>query len=559
MKFKNALVNKFKDNFYVKISEFDFFRLFLFFGLSYLLLLLTTNLFFNSFIGVKIEIDSRPYFHLLDDPMINFRASYNFWLNGNPYINPEESVSAISTLFWPIIISPIYSLVTYEYAIVVFYLLSILIYSLTICLICNNEKNNFKAILKALLLILTPASQTYASSFWEHVPQALLVTLAFILIYNDFKKYKFLKISNLSFLILCSSFIFRPDSAPIIFVIGIYWTITNFFPKGYFQFNLLSFLTGLICLAFLASHIYGMLYFFSDIKPNTAYLKILSFKDSFLLGIKYLFDPLSSNYWLPIFLFICIFYSKFNLAQKLIIKCLIAQIVYIIYVGGDIFVNSRFFIFLIPILVVLFFDFLDILFKKFHKKAINQKMYIVIVAVILVAQYLNPTNLKNYLLYKSNGSLKNQESSIRSQIILADKIKKNLEPSDGSIGLHYLGISYHLPDFHVVDFLGKANEHIAKSNYKNLSIGHNKWDYSYSFENFNIAVVPLYYWNYETALNRSKTGNFVGDKEGFWNAAAEYIIKTGEYTFIYPNELNIKKNLSLGLFVRNDLISKIKK
>ena len=71
--------------------------------------------------------------------------------------------------------------------------------------------------------------------------------------------------------------------------------------------------------------------------------------------------------------------------------------------------------------------------------------------------------------------------------------------------------------------------------------------------------MPLYYWNYETALNRSKTGNFVGDKEGFWNAAAEYIIKTGEYTFIYPNELNIKKNLSLGLFVRNDLISKIKK
>ena len=92
--------------------------------------------------------------------------------------------------------------------------------------------------------------------------------------------------------------------------------------------------------------------------------------------------------------------------------------------------------------------------------------------------------------------MKNQESSIRSQIILADKIKKNLEPSDGSIGLHYLGISYHLPDFHVVDFLGKANEHIAKSNYKNLLIGHNKWDYSYAFKNFNIAAA-LYSWNYE--------------------------------------------------------------
>ena len=31
---------------------------------------------------------------------------------------------------------------------------------------------------------------------------------------------------------------------------------------------------GFICLAFLVSHIYGMIYFFSDVKPNTAYLKI---------------------------------------------------------------------------------------------------------------------------------------------------------------------------------------------------------------------------------------------------------------------------------------------
>ena len=301
-----------------------------------------------------------------------------------------------------------------------------------------------------------------------------------------------------------------------------------------------------------------MLYFFSDVKPNTAYLKILSLKDSFLLGIKYLVNPLSSNYWLFIFLFICSFYSRLNLAQKLIIKCLIAQIIYIVYVGGDVFTNSRFLILFIPILIILFFDTLDIFFKKFHKKTVNQKTYILIVAIILLAQYFNPTNLKDYLLYKSNGNL-NQENRITSHIILIDKIKKNLEPSDGSIGLHWLGISYHLPDFHIVDFLGKANEHIAKSNYKNDSIAHNKWDYSYAFKNFNIAAVPLYSWNYEKALKRSKTGNFVGDKEGFLNAAAEYMIKSGDYTFIYPDELNIKKNLSLGLFVRKDLIRKIKR
>ena len=34
------------------------------------------------------------------------------------------------------------------------------------------------------------------------------------------------------------------------------------------------------------------------------------------------------------------------------------------------------------------------------------------------------------------------------------------------------------------------------------------------------------------SFKRSKTGNFVGDKEGFLNAAAEYMIKSGDYTFI---------------------------
>ena len=57
---------------------------------------------------------------------------------------------------------------------------------------------------------------------------------------------------------------------------------------------------------------------------------------------------------------------------------------------------------------------------------------------------------------------------------------------------------------------------------KNVKIGHNKWDYSYAFENFNIAAVPLYSWSYEKALIRSKTDNFIGDEEGFLNAAAAF-------------------------------------
>ena len=70
-----------------------------------------------------------------------------------------------------------------------------------------------------------------------------------------------------------------------------------------------------------------------------------------------------------IYFFIYLFILfKIKFSPKTNHKMLVAQIAYIIYVGGDVFLNSRFLILLIPILVVLFFDACDIFFKKFYKK-----------------------------------------------------------------------------------------------------------------------------------------------------------------------------------------------
>ena len=131
---------------------------------------------------------------------------------------------------------------------------------------------------------------------------------------------------------------------------------------------------------------------------------------------------------------------------------------------------------------------------------------------------------------------------------------KNLNESDGSIGLHYTGIGYHLPKFHIVDFLGVAEKTIARGPYKNLHIGHNKWNYEYAFSKYNIAAVPIAIRTFEdvTRLNYK----YEGDLGGFDRSCVEYILNTGKYEFLYPNQIGIKDALSHGIFVQKNLLNK---
>ena len=61
-------------------------------------------------------------------------------------------------------------------------------------------------------------------------------------------------------------------------------------------------------------------------------------------------------------------------------------------------------------------------------------------------------------------------------------INENLNPLDGPLGWFYLGMSYHVPEFEVVDFLGKADENIAKLKPLNSNPGHNKYNLEYSLK-----------------------------------------------------------------------------
>lgn len=68
---------------------------------------------------------------------------------------------------------------------------------------------------------------------------------------------------------------------------------------------------------------------------------------------------------------------------------------------------------------------------------------------------------------------------------LAQWINANLNPEQGPLGWFYLGMSYHVPNFDVADFLGKADEEIARMKPINQTIGHNKYNFSSSVNRLN--------------------------------------------------------------------------
>lgn len=68
---------------------------------------------------------------------------------------------------------------------------------------------------------------------------------------------------------------------------------------------------------------------------------------------------------------------------------------------------------------------------------------------------------------------------------LAQWINSNLNPEQGPLGWFYIGMSFHLPNFDVADFLGKADEENARMKPINQTIGHNKYNFSSSVNRLN--------------------------------------------------------------------------
>ncbi len=471
-----------------------------------------------------------PVAHLTDDSMVTLRVAANFWRYSVPYFNVSEAVAANTSLFWPIIISPIFMLPDTRFVpVIVISVISAMAIPALTYFFAKQLAKPHKKLLLIILICFSNSSLVYAATGWEHIPQLLSVNLGFFLILqnknDDFRKYIF------GIYLISISFIFRSDISflTIVVFIGLIIVIDRNLLSKY-----LLYLSPIVIIP--VTYLFLMDYYYDSFVPNTFFLKSTGIENRISLGIKYVINPMKSGY-VPIALvcLLCV-WKKLDVREKVILISCLAHVVFIVFIGGDVFSGGRFFLVLLPITALLLIN----------------RLPLFIPALIVCVFCLYP--IYRVVSQKISKERSVMEISLGNQLGLATIINQSLVPEDGSIGLHNLGIAYHLPDFHVVDFLGKAEPYIARLPAKSDVIGHNKWDYDYALSKYNIAAVPISAAIYRMSLELESV-EFRHKGYAFAIFAAQKLNSTGNFEYIGSNRLCFSSRF--GLFVRKDLLQKL--
>ncbi|MEO1562370.1 MAG: hypothetical protein AAFR98_02950 [Pseudomonadota bacterium] len=488
----------------------------------------------------EFNVLGKLFWHVADDQMITQRVAYNFWRDGLPYFNQGEAVAASTSLFWPIFLSQLYHIFDHRTAV---YALIILSLGLTASSIAIASYLISSRTLQAVLVVAAVASppvMRYGGSGWEHIPQMFFITVGLMLIAKSSLESGLLKVPTLALILVCVSFLFRVDSAVLIAVIFVCWLFTdNRFTKT------ASYGIAIGLLVIPAAYLIGMNYYYQDFVPNTAYLKLSTPMEAIHLGVSYILD-LNKVWLFPIFVFALIGLTPSLIFKNFLIIVSICQIIYVVLIGGDVFKDARFLLSLLPTVFFFTFHLIETL-----ERPVSPRNLVVAATIVLFTGSSILTEQSGRIFNANEENIAYQD--IEGHLRISSFVRCALEPSDGSVGLHYLGTAYHFPEFHAVDFLGKAEPYIARSDPKFGSVGHNKWDYPYAFSRYDIAIIPVL----EVAVDEVRRPGFElpEENEVYLLEMSQYVEGTNDYVFFSASTFG---NTRTGLYLRQDLTQRVK-
>ena len=465
-------------------------------------------------------------FHLRDDMMIVLRVARVFWEHGVPYVNPGEAVAANTSLFWPILLSPAIGLIEDPLlAVRSVAMTSVVAWIAMAAWVASRQQTALQTVLCLLILCLSTPALRYGGSAWEHVPQTLVIAIASLLLFSESRAT--LQRRLLILYLLAASFVFRPDSVPLvgIFFLASFWQLGS----ERWQFLLGALPAAMLPIAYLA----GMLWFYDDIVPNTYYLKVATTAENITSGIGYILSPYQSGPVPAFWLITALMWRRLSTAERVFMAMALVQILSVIYLGGDYFRAGRLLLVLLPGLTFLL--------VKHAPGVVGRVPVAVATSILILGPLVEPRGLQ--LDFK-------RHLSIASQVRLMHVARHHLVPEDGPVGLHHLGMSYWLPGFDVVDFLGKADPVIAHGPARNRLIGHNKWDYAHSFK-APITVVPFVHG----AIERVQGNPTPRIRNWDWGIAATKALMA-QPGFIYLAPEHFCFETTFGLFVRDDLAAR---
>jgi hypothetical protein len=526
------------------------------YGAKLLVVLIASLAIYNSgfeYIGAQtFRVGNAVYHTTLDDVMITLRVATNIAAGHGPYFNPGEYVAANTSLLWPFLLAIPRSLFGLSQTVIFVCVLSLLLTVLTVAAVALASRTTATSALAAAVIVTSPSVSYYAWTGWEHVPQMLLVTVAFLILIgrlpglrDDTARLR------LSVVMLTVAFLVRPDTLLLLAVPGAVLAHRFWRRRDRRDGAALAVAIGLGALYYLAH-----LYFYDSLVPNTFNLKVSAEGESVSHGLAYLLRNVTDggNTLLVLLSIACLFLRRAPRSADLIVgTSLVLYVLSIVAVGGDYFSRGRFLLCITPIAVFVVFDCLwDAAGSTLAKIC---KVGFLLAVVLLVPLH---SGWRDLVVQGDSVQLRplvqRADLPVRpigAQLAMIPVIREALTPADGQIGLFFLGsLSYYLPEFQFADFLGKADPVVAESPAKWGPVAHNKWDIEYTLTAHRVSIVPL------EPITRAEAEQIVAQRRAYGAAAALVLHPLAQSRYRYIQAQTLGLGPEMGLLVRNDLVSR---
>lgn len=206
------------------------------------------------------------------------------------------------------------------------------------------------------------------------------------------------------------------------------------------------------------------LLYYGELLPNTAYLKVGNWDGRYLHGLSYLFSFIQA--YAPLLLLALVgVILRGDRTRRILFGIFLCYAAYIAFIGGDVFSNFRFFIPVIPLVLILAFLGVQSLWKTTGIRLLAAGLCLTLAPLMLpgYASQFYPRaadvgNVKIGLLLKEN------------------------TPPDARVADFWAGSVFYFSDRYAIDLLGKADKTIAREPAfpDGMLPGHNKFDFAYS-------------------------------------------------------------------------------
>lgn len=423
--------------------------------------------------GYSADMGGVRYWWLFDDAMISMRYARHLAMGVGLVWNPGEYIEGYTNFLWVLCMAVVhlFPISLAKTSLVMLLINLALAIAAVVPLLRLVEMLNGGVMVRVLVLASYALSRNIMSWTTAGAETALLTLMLLWAVVWALEDHNQQQIRVRTFILLGAMTLVRSDA---VILAGL---VTLIYLETLWKYRTRTFLLTFgayvaILLTFPMGHTLFRLAYYGELLPNTAYLKVLNWDEKYIYGLVYVARFLIDYLFVCLLALVGTVVSRSRVWWWLFGLCMLFA-GYVAYAGGDVFLQYRFFVPIIPIILVL-------AFVGVQQLAVRPSLRMVLVAFSLATIPL--------MVPGETTPLYSREKAI-GNIKIALLLKENVPP-ETRVADFWAGLTFYHSDVHGIDLLGKNDPYIAQLPAEHGGVpGHNKYDFDYSLGKLHPDIV----------------------------------------------------------------------